>query len=254
MSWVDDDGVHEGYVLPEFMDGVRGSGTWSGSVPDDHVIIDVEYVGEPGAITAERYTSRPAAEVIGWRAMCDCRANASSSAITSTWISDLIVRVPSKSLEDHALGRIFVPDEDMIGVDDTYFEMFTAIWRREHVDGESALNAITQARRAVSAAERDLEAAVESARSAGESWEAIGRAAGITRQSAHSRWAPSDADVAAAKRKVDDAVADLAAAPLDQQVAGEMRRRLQSPALEDAKAVLQRARRDRQPGSAEDNR
>lgn len=239
MSWADDDGVHEGYVLPEFIDGRRGNGTWSGSVPDDHVILDVEYVGEPGAITQERYTTRPAAEVVGWRVMCDCRANTRSSAITNTWTSDLIVRVPSKSLDDETLGRLFVPDEDMIGVDDTYFEMFTAIWRREHVDGESALNAITQARRAVTAAERDLDDAVEEARSAGESWEAIGRAAGITRQSAHSRWAPSEADVTTAKRRIDAAVGDLAAAP---------------PDLEDAKTVPERARRDRQTGSAEDNR
>lgn len=249
MSWENDDGTHEGYVLPEFIDGVRGRGIWSGSVPVDHVIVDVEYVGEPGAITAERYTSRPAAEVIGWRVMCDCRASGRSS--TMTWTSDLIVRVPSKSLEDQAAARIFVPDDDVIDVEDTYHEMLTGIWRHEHVDGESALTAITRGRRAVNAAERDLDAAVEVARSVGESWEAIGRAAGITRQSAHSRWAPSDADVAAAKRQLADAVGDLAVAPLDQKLAGEIRRRLQAPALEDAKAVLQRNRRDRQSGAAD---
>ncbi|MCM0621787.1 hypothetical protein [Nocardioides bruguierae] len=114
-------------------------------------------------------------------------------------MSDLIARVPSQALEDPSAGRIFANDHDVFGVDDTYFETFTAIWRREHVEGQSALNAITRARRAVAVAEQDLEDAVESARSAGESWEAIGRAAGITRQSAHARWAPSDADVAAAK-------------------------------------------------------
>lgn len=252
MSWSDEDGLHEGYVLPEFGDGVLGRGIWSGSVPADHVIVDVEYADEPGTTRQERYTSRPAAEVVGWRVMCDCRANLSSSAITGTWTSDPIVRVPSLALEDPSAGRIFVSDHDVFGVDDTYHETFTDIWRREHVDGQSALNAITRARRAVTVAERDLDAAVEAARSAGESWEAIGRAAGITRQSAHARWAPSDADVAAAKRAVDGAVGDLAAAPLDQQGADEMRRRLRSPDLEDAKAVLQRARRDRRPGTVED--
>lgn len=254
VSWSDEDGLHEGYVLPEFGDGVRGRGIWSGAVPTDHVIVDVEYAGEPGTTHQERYTSRPAAEVVGWRVMCDCRANPSSSAITGTWMSDLIVRVPSQALEDASAGRIFVNDSDVFGVDDTYCQTFTTIWRNQHVDGQSALNAITRARRAVTVAERDLEVAVESARSAGASWEAIGRAAGITRQSAHARWAPSDADVAAAKRAVDAAVGDLAAAPLDQQVAGEMRRRLRSPDLDDAKAVLQRARRDRRPGTVEERR
>lgn len=244
MSWADEDGVHEGYVVPEFLDGIRGQGIWSGSVPPDHVIVDMEYVGEPG-MTTERYTSRPAAEVVGWRVMCDCRMG-NGSTITNQWVSDLVTRVPSKSLADEVGGlRLYVPDEDMIGVDDTYFEVFTAIWRREHVDGESALNAITQARRTLAAAERDLDAAVAAARAAGESWEAIGRAAGMARQSAHSRWAVSEADVAAAKRKVAEAVGDLAAAPLDQRVAGEMRRRLQSPELDDARAVLQRHRYDR---------
>lgn len=74
-------------------------------------------------------------------------------------------------------------------VDDLFHEMFTRIWRREHVDGPDALAAIERARQVVTAAERDLDAAVATARSAGQSWEAIGRAAGMTRQSAHGRWA-----------------------------------------------------------------
>lgn len=128
VSWSDEDGLHEGYVLPEFGDGVRGRGIWSGSVPADHVIVEVEYAGEPGTTPQERYTSRPAAEVVGWRVMCDCRANPSSSAITGTWMSDLVARVPSQSLEDLSAGRIFVSDHDVCGVDDTYFETFTSIW------------------------------------------------------------------------------------------------------------------------------
>ncbi|MCM0621786.1 hypothetical protein [Nocardioides bruguierae] len=54
VNWSDEDGLHEGYVLPEFGDDVRGRGRgiWSGSVPADHVIVGVdddEDAREPGA-------------------------------------------------------------------------------------------------------------------------------------------------------------------------------------------------------------
>lgn len=74
MSWNTDDGLHEGYLLPGFADGHRGDGTTGGGVPPDQMIVDVEYVGEPGAITDTRYTTRQAAEVVGWRIICDCRS------------------------------------------------------------------------------------------------------------------------------------------------------------------------------------
>lgn len=47
MGWETEDGAHEGYVLPEFADGVRGKGIWTGKVPADHVVVDVEYVVTP---------------------------------------------------------------------------------------------------------------------------------------------------------------------------------------------------------------
>jgi len=65
---------------------------------------------------------------------------------------------------------------------------FQRRWHREHVDAIDALDSISGARAKIAAAERDLDAAVGAARRAGASWEAIGRAAGITRQSAHGRW------------------------------------------------------------------
>jgi hypothetical protein len=150
----------------------------------------VEYIGEPGSIRLERYTTRPAAEIVGWRAVCNCRRS-ESSRVTDTWASDLVTRVPSKALEDEAAGRIYVVDQDVMSVDDDFHDMFVGIWRREHVDGDRALEAIGRARDAVRNAERDLDDAVGAARAAGESWEAIGRAAGMTRQSAHGRWSSS---------------------------------------------------------------
>lgn len=188
MSWSTDDGRHEGYVLAEFADGVRARGTSGGGVPDDQVVIDVEYVGEPGAITDTKFTTRPAAEAIGWRVMCDCREQLESSSVTNTWVSDLLTRVPSKALEDATAGRIFAMDDEVIDVDESHFEVLLAIWRRDHVDKLDALAAVREARQRARVAQDDLDTAARSARAGGATWEAIGRAAGMARQSAQERW------------------------------------------------------------------
>lgn len=187
MSWNDETGQHEGYVLPEFADGARGTGSSGGGVPDNQVIVDVEYVGEPGNITETRYLTRPAAEAIGWRVVCDCRLGRQSD-VTNTWSSELVVRVPSSALEDEAAGRIYATDEDVIDAGDTHDRMFWRIWAEQHVAPLEGLAAIARASTAVASAEVELNMAVEAARANGASWEAIGRAAGMTRQAAHGRW------------------------------------------------------------------
>lgn len=35
MGWITDDGLHEGYLVPEFRDGARGRGVIAGGVPLD---------------------------------------------------------------------------------------------------------------------------------------------------------------------------------------------------------------------------
>ena len=193
MNWESDDGEHEGYLAAEFSDGQQAAGTISGSVPGDQIIVNVEYDGEPGAIINTRYITRPAAEVIGWRVMCTCRTS-DSFAVTDTWTSDLLVRVPSPALEDLQIGRICAADGDVAYVSDRDDVSAAVVdrWKREHVAGPQALARIRTAREQVAAAELELGTAVQDARAAGESWEAIGRAAGITRQTAHQRWASLD--------------------------------------------------------------
>lgn len=195
MSWTTDDGQHEGYLVAEFADGQRATGTSGGGVPDDQIIVDTKYDGEPGAVTNTRYVTRPAAQVIGWRVMCDCRRGVYDTwSVAETWMSDLLVRVPSAALEDVQAGRIYAADGDVVDVDfrDDVADMATDRWHREHLDGPQALTRIRDARGRVAAAEQELDGAVRDARAAGESWEAIGRAAGITRQTAHQRWAGLD--------------------------------------------------------------
>lgn len=141
MSWESDDGRHEGYVLAELADGVRARGMSGGGVHDDHVVVDVEYVGEPGASIDTWYTTRPAAEAVGWRVMCECRDD-DTSRVTTTWVSAMLSRVPSKALEDPAAGRIYAADGEVIDVDETYWEVPHAIGRRDHVDELVALAAM----------------------------------------------------------------------------------------------------------------
>ncbi|GAB3930634.1 hypothetical protein GCM10011575_47480 [Microlunatus endophyticus] len=193
MGYIDDEGLHEARLAPEFLDGARGIGTMSGKVPNDHVIVDAQYVGEPGSPSAEtRYASRPAAEVIGWRVVCECSTPTSYGAV-SNWVSDLLVRVPTAALEDLAAGRIYATDDQTAGwLDDSredVADLAVKIWREQHLAIPTALGRLERARWSVESAQRALDAAAVDARTAGASWDAIGRAAGMTRQSAHQRWA-----------------------------------------------------------------
>lgn len=170
------------------VDGVRGIGTSGGGVPADQVIIAAEYIGKPGAITAEKFTTRPAGEVIGWRVLCTCRDDTPGRG-PSSWTSDLVVRVPSPALEDHQAGRIFTAqDEDVIDIDDLHPLVFQQLWHHQHVDAREALSQIFNAQQRERDARHGLDTAVSAARQLGHSWEAIGRAVGMTRQSAHERW------------------------------------------------------------------
>lgn len=189
MTWKTDDGAHESYILPEFADGVRGLGITSNKVEWDEVIVQVEYP-EDGEID---YLVRPAAEVVGWRLVCDCIDDPELDGRPShQWIGPLIVRVPSKALEDVAAGRIYAPDDHVPDVnendDEDRLAPLELQWRREHVDNLEELTRLRRIRSHLRAADVELEEAVMAARAAGFSWEAIGANLGMTRQSAHGRW------------------------------------------------------------------
>lgn len=65
---------------------------------------------------------------------------------------------------------------------------FQRIWRRDHLNEQDALGAIREARARERQAQADLTDAVAAARTARVTWEAIGNAAGMARQSAAERW------------------------------------------------------------------
>lgn len=191
MGWTHetDDVWHEAFLAPEFSDGSRGIGMSTGKVSAGEVIVGVEYIGVPGNITREAYDTRPVATAIGWRILCTCASHGDLRSSTQ-WVSDLLPRVVSVALEDLESGRFFSSDEDVAWLADVerYETAARAIWSRAHLAPVASLAAVAQARRAVLEAEQSLNSAVATAREAGHSWEVIGRAAGVTRQSAHSRW------------------------------------------------------------------
>jgi hypothetical protein len=145
-------------------------------VPDDAVIVDIDYDD-----TRPSYVTRPAAEAVGWRVMCDCRTEHGDYLPESRrWTSELLVRVPSKELEDLAAARVFATDEDVAYVDgrDDVADLGYRLWWRNHTAKADALSRVENARARVLAANRELDDAVTDAQTAGASPEAIDRSAG----------------------------------------------------------------------------
>ena len=62
------------------------------------------------------------------------------------------------------------------------------LWRSEHLFTAGTLDDVATAAEAVSAARARLDGAVAMARHGGANWADIGRATGMTRQSAQERW------------------------------------------------------------------
>src|SRR4051794_23991872 len=110
MGWITDDGLHEGYLLPEFRDGQRGLGIAGRGAPLDQVIVEADYFVEP-----PQFLTRPASDVVGWRVTCDCRSSDDGQPLPEShrWASELIVRVAFRRSEDVGAGRVYAADDDV---------------------------------------------------------------------------------------------------------------------------------------------
>ncbi len=242
MGWMTEDGLHEGYVVPVFADGVRGAGISGGGIPDDQVIVGSHYDDSDPSRPTTHYETRPAAEAIGWCIACACRDRSGLLLDPEKqWVSALLARVPSRSLEDVSGGRIYAADEDVIYVADggEVEEQLRRRWTTEHAGGREALARVVAAQERVRQAEHELDAAVAEARASGAVWEDIAVATGMKRQSAHARWRDvGERELRAARRRVDAAIGSLGAAPGDVPQAEAMRARLAEPDVADAVELL----------------
>lgn len=186
---VSDDGLHEGWLAPVFHDGQRGYGVSGGGIPSDHIAVGPEAQGPDGTW---HYPSRPAGEVTSWVIVCDCAAGSQARSL-STWLGPVFTRVPSTALEDLRARRVYAVDEDVVDVfhRQDVEAVVAGLWRSEHLFTAGTLADVSAAAEAVDAARARLDGAVAMARHGGANWADIGRATGMTRQSAQERWRTS---------------------------------------------------------------
>lgn len=177
MSWMTDDGEHEGWVARILDDGRQAHGATSrrrddGSTEMLELVAAVgKSVGDPKG--EERVSSD---RVVSWVPECTCG-----------WRGTIWERVTELHLADDATQRGWRPLGE-VGDEPQHVEEFAhAEWRR-HLQPLDAATEVSRAAKAVAEHQQRLEAAVLEARRLGLSWEKIGAAAGITRQAAHERW------------------------------------------------------------------
>lgn len=176
MGWISDDGLHDGYLLPEFRDGQRGIGVTGGGVPLDEVIVEADWFADP-----PRFETRSASEVVGWRIQCDCRSSDDGQPLPAShrWQSGLISRVAFPLSEDVTAGRVYAADDDIVLVQDRgdVADLVRSMWNEQHVRPDDALRILKEARARAARANRDLERAMASAIELGMDARAIERAA-----------------------------------------------------------------------------
>jgi hypothetical protein len=154
---------HEGWVVPLYADGAEGTGTSSGR----------------GYLVRDRHGReewRPGVAVVGWLAGCECG-----------WRGRPWTRVPAPTLADPK-ARLLAVTGDWADLEEDDETLVMDDWR-EHIAPWLHLEAVAAAADEVTAAAGRLTESVRSAVAAGATWADVGRAAGMTRQSAHERWA-----------------------------------------------------------------
>jgi hypothetical protein len=189
MGYVTGDGRHEGYLIPRFFDGERGTGTTGGGIPDAEVACGPGAQAEDGSWIQP---TRPAGEVTGWVVCCDCSIGDSSRH--TTWVGPIFTRVPSKAVENLAELRLYASNDEVAYVCERadVEEAVIDLWRSEHAFSQDALAEVEADAHAAAEAKQRLDASVAMALHGGASWAEIGRAAGVTGQSAHERWRGAD--------------------------------------------------------------
>jgi hypothetical protein len=172
MSWTDDGGDHEGWASAEFPDGRVSTG---GNAAGVTVQTPEDAISPAPGEQADTVDGRTA---IGWRGMCTCG-----------WLGPLWRRVPAEKAADPARHLVYwaSPDRWDDGAPAAVKDAIREEWKAHLPSPE--ITGVKNAAAAARKADDALDDAVRRARQAGATWEAIGDAAGMTRQAAHGRWA-----------------------------------------------------------------
>lgn len=185
MGWTfDEDGLydHAGYAAHLIADGRRVAATSGQGLlirRQDESRIAAAWAAGRTPSSEDMYDLVPWGELVGWQARCEC------GWLGPTW--DRTSTTPSRT--DDQPWRGVDPDDarlrDGRSVDDAAHDAWL-----QHMQPLLTLSHVTGAAAAVAEARGALDDAVKAARAepTAASWADIGRAAGISRQSAHERW------------------------------------------------------------------
>lgn len=182
MSWVDEHGEHELYISCVFPDGMSGSTTSSRGI-EATIAADGRRL-----VDDESRLWRSEDEVSGWLVCCDCRPGGAWSPSTKVLARWQRVRPPEP--EDPARGRLLAEGcwaASSLSDRDDVAAVALRLWATHRAPAVAEL-AIADAAQALHHAGQQLDDAVLVGRTAGLSWVDVGRAVGITRQSARERW------------------------------------------------------------------
>lgn len=179
MGWMTeaDGGMHEGHVAVLVSDGRAASGSRLGGV----VLLNPRWAyGVDESIEPFDFTV-PWSEVTGWQAQCECGWRG------TTWQRD-------EAINDDPADEQLDADHMLLSDGRSIEDVGHAEWK-QHVQPLAAAESVRSAAAAVRDAEAALDEAVAAARAGNppSTWEQIGRAVGISRQSAHERWARTPA-------------------------------------------------------------
>ncbi|MDT7787221.1 MAG: hypothetical protein QOF58_5640 [Pseudonocardiales bacterium] len=175
MSWINQDGKHEGWVARVLDDGREATGS-TGRSCDGGGVEYFEIV--PVADDPQRDDLVPSDRVHWWATRCTCGWQG------STW-----ERVTELHQASDAERRAWLPLGDVGDAPEHVADAAHAEWLG-HAAPYDAATAVRRAAEDVTLYQRRLDAAVLDARQRGLSWESIGAAAGIGSDAARERWGP----------------------------------------------------------------
>lgn len=172
MGWISNDNKHEGWAAAVAPDGrLSASSTGKGMLVK----------GITGRYRPDRmlpdYEVIPNNEIIGWCGACDCG-----------WQGQLWERVTSAAAADFNRRRDYRSPDDYADASSDVEDAIHEEWKA-HLAPLDAVAGVEMAAREYAQAGNRLDKTVSAAKAAGATWADVGRAVGISRQSAHERWA-----------------------------------------------------------------
>ncbi|MGW1737377.1 AsnC family protein [Nocardia sp. NPDC001965] len=179
MSRLTDSG-HAGAMVHFFADGMSGE-RWDATGP----LVTIDADGTP--LPVDRWSTRSAAEIVGWRAICTTYSSY-PNGWRRCWTGPDWIRVAALADQDLDARKVHWPSEVAFfaPLDDA---LIMVDWEVHAGPPAAELHEVGRHADAVADAQGKLDLAVHIARDAGASWADIGREVGISRQSAHDRWA-----------------------------------------------------------------